>query len=159
MQRQRVLYANQITFVIVVITNVMAFPRPITNVNTFGSRLRHARTLRQLTQAELARACGLSQGAIGNYEADSRRSAKEVFRIAEVLGVEAAWLAMGTGPMERPATPRVSDSAVPPASAWPFPGIDPARVWALSREQRQMLAKALAGMMAALEDRAGDTSV
>src|SRR5690606_37191758 len=95
--------------VIVVITNVFAFHRPITNVNTFGNRLRYARSLRRLTQAELARACGLSQGAIGNYEADSRRSAKEIFRIAEALDVSAAWLAMGTGPMEVQEPARVAE--------------------------------------------------
>ncbi len=148
------LYARKITFVIVVITNVMEIPRPITNVNTLGSRLRHARTLRRLTQAELARACGLSQGAIGNYEADSRRSAKDVFRLAEVLGVEPAWLAMGTGPMERRPSHHVADEAGPPP--WPFPGIDPARIWALSAEQRRMLAKALEGMVASLEGAADD---
>lgn len=138
---------------IVVITNVWTFPRPITYVNTFGNRLRHVRTLRKLTQAELARACGLSQGAIGNYESDSRRSAKDVFRIAEVLEVEPAWLAMGTGPMERSGMPHVSDHVAPPP--WPFPGLDPDRIWALSPDQRQMLAAALAGMVAAMEKGSG----
>ncbi len=141
---------------IVVITNVFGFPRSITYVNTFGNRLRRARALRQLTQAELARACGLSQGAIGNYEADSRRSAKEIFRIAEALEVEPAWLAMGTGPMERRATPGVAESVPASDTAWPFPGIDPMRIWALTAEQRQMLSCALSGMVAALEDTDGN---
>ena len=153
------LYVNTNTFVIVVITNVFEFTRPITHVNTFGNRLRHARKLRKLTQAQLARACGLSQGAIGNYEADSRRSAKDVFRIAEALDVDPAWLAMGAGSMERPDIPRVTEHgalAMAPAP-WPFPGVDPAHVWALSPEQRQILASALAGMMAAMHDPGADS--
>lgn len=133
-----------------VITNVFTFARSITSVNTFGTRLRHARTLRRLTQKELARACGLSQGAIGNYETDSRRNPKDVFRIAEVLNVEPAWLAMGTGSMEPQIAPRVAD--LPSSNAaWPFPDIDPARIWALSAQQREILAKTLSGMISALE--------
>ena len=143
---------------IVVITNVFAFTRPITLVNTFGDRLRHARKLRKLTQAELARACGLSQGAIGNYETDSRRSAKNVFRIADVLNVDAAWLAMGTGPMERQAPQRLLEgpSFSTNTPAWPFPDIDPARIWSLSTQQREILGNALIGMIAAMEDGATD---
>jgi len=140
--------------VIAIITNVFVFHRSITFVNTFGNRLRHARTLRKLTQGELARACGLSQGAIGNYESDRRRSAKEVFRLAEALNVSAAWLAMGSGPMEPPRAPLVAeiDHAAMAAATWPFPGVDPARIWALSAEQRQVLAHALSGMIAAMDD-------
>lgn len=138
---------------IVIITNVFAFARSITNVNTFGSRLRHARQLRGLTQAQLARACGLSQGAIGNYESDSRRNAKEIFRIADALKVDAMWLAMGTGSMERPPALHVADTAEIRGreAAWPFPDLDPARIWALSEDQRRIIANALAGMVSALE--------
>jgi len=121
-------------------------------VNTFGDRLRQARTLRRLTQKELAQACGLSQGAIGNYESNSRRQAKEVFRIAEVLDVEPAWLAMGTGPMERQEPHHVAEATSPRRNAaWPFPGLDPERVWALAPEQREALTTALAGMVEAIE--------
>ena len=133
-----------------VITNVFVFARSITFVNTFGTRLRHARTLRQLTQKELARACGLSQGAIGNYESDSRRSPKDIFRLAEVLKVEPAWLAMGTGPMAQASVPPLADR--PSNTPWPFPGIDPVRIWALSAQQRQLLEQTLSGMIAALEN-------
>lgn len=149
------LYAKQNTYVIVDITNVLRFPRSITYVNTFGNRLRRARKLRKLTQAQLAQACGLSQGAIGNYEADSRRSAKEIFRIAEVLEVEPAWLAMGTGPMERQSAPQISEGSSS-AGAWPFPNLDPARIWALSAEQRLALGDALSAMVAAMEAQGAD---
>lgn len=145
------LYLELNTFVIVVITNVFVFGIPITFVNTFGSRLRHARALRQLTQQELADACGLSQGAIGNYETDSRRSPKDVFRMAEILHIEPAWLAMGTGPME-PAPQREVADVPASAIAWPFPGVDPERVWALHPRQRRKLAEALLSMLAALDE-------
>ncbi|NLC36241.1 MAG: helix-turn-helix transcriptional regulator [Alcaligenaceae bacterium] len=131
------------------------FTRSITIVNTFGTRLRYARTLRQLTQKELARLCGLSQGAIGNYETDSRRSPKDVFRIAEALNVEAAWLAMGTGSMEPATLRRIADTPSSGAS-WPFPGIDPERIWALSAQQREILESTLAGMLSVLEKRSPD---
>ena len=138
------------TFVIVVITNVFGFGVPITFVNTFGSRLRHARMLRRLTQKELADACGLSQGSIGNYESGSRRNPKDVFRIAEALNIEPAWLAMGTGPMEL--APMLLADVPASSIAWPFPGIDPERVWALQPGQRRKLADALLSMLAVLDE-------
>lgn len=127
------------------------FASSITLVDTFGTRLRYARTLRRLTQKELARACGLSQGAIGNYETDSRRSPKDIFRIADALKIDAAWLAMGTGVMEPRSAQRLEDF---PASSivWPFPEIDPARIWALSAQHRDILEKSLSGMLSALEE-------
>ncbi len=135
------------------ITNVFGFAVPITDVKTFGNRLRYARELRQLTQKELARACGLSQGAIGNYETDSRRNPKNVFRIAEALKVEPAWLAMGTGPMEIADSPRVSETLSSPAnSLWPLPGVEPVRIWALSAQKREQLAQAVSHMLAMLEN-------
>ena len=135
------------------ITNVFEIDGPITFVKTFGDRLRHARTLRKLTQKELARACGLSQGAIGNYEANSRRSAKDVFRLADALDVEPAWLAMGTGPMKRAPAQGVAEGRDPQVSqAWPFPEIDPQRIWALSAKQRDVLANAISGLLEAMEE-------
>lgn len=137
---------------ILVITNVFGINISITNVNSFGTRLRQARTLRQLTQKELAAACGLSQGAIGNYESNSRLNAKDIFRIAEVLNVEPAWLAMGTGPMDVFPRLKVADPATAGNSAWPLPGVDPERIWALPKGKRHKLAEALMVMLTALED-------
>ena len=137
---------------IVDITNVFGIEGPITFVKTFGDRLRHARKLRKLSQKELARACGLSQGAIGNYESNSRRSPKDVFRLADVLAVEPAWLAMGTGPIERTSTKSVSEE--PSASLshpWPFPEIDPQRIWALPAKQRDVLANAISSLLEVME--------
>ncbi|MFC3866660.1 helix-turn-helix domain-containing protein [Alcaligenes aquatilis] len=39
----------------------------------FSERLRHARQYRGLSQADLARLCGLTQSAISNYENGTRR--------------------------------------------------------------------------------------
>ena len=135
------------------ITNVFGFAIPITDVKTFGDRLRYARDLRQLTQKELARACGLSQGAIGNYETDSRRNPKNVFRLAEALKVEPAWLAMGTGPMEISEAPVVAEMMSSSAGKlWPLPGVEPVRIWALPAQKRELLAQAVSNMLTLLEE-------
>lgn len=112
---------------------------PITLVNNFGSRLRHVRLLRRLTQKALAEACGLSQGTIGNYETDSRRNPKDIFRIADALRIRPAWLARGTGPMELESMQRVGHLFS--GAVWPFPDVDPARIRALTAQQRKILEK------------------
>ncbi|HLU78721.1 MAG TPA: helix-turn-helix transcriptional regulator [Burkholderiaceae bacterium] len=125
----------------------------ITFVNTFGDRLRYARTLRKLSQAELAQACGVSQGTIGNYESGRRTRPQNIFRLAEVLEVSPAWLAMNTGPMELSSPSVFAEPPAPMVSTvWPLPGIDPARIWALSAQKREVLTQAVAGMLALLEE-------
>src|SRR3546814_13056461 len=114
-------------------TNVISLSYSITFVNEFADRLRHARQLRGLTQAALARACGLSQGAIANYEGKSRRTAKEIFKLADALRVSPVWLSRGFGLMEPNAPPAIAaaDASVkatgqPHATASrPFPSISP----------------------------------
>ncbi|CAM3397066.1 HTH cro/C1-type domain-containing protein [Bordetella sputigena] len=68
----------------------------------FSDRLRHARTLRGYTQAELARLAGLSQSAVASYESGERKSSRGLFKLAAALRIEAQWLDTGKGPMERP---------------------------------------------------------
>ncbi|TEA79124.1 helix-turn-helix domain-containing protein [Allopusillimonas ginsengisoli] len=122
----------------------------------FADRLRHARHLRGLSQSELARSCGLSQGAISNYESASRKTAKDVFRLAEALKVNAAWLGTGRGSMEPlPAAPdtgfsyRLSDPGLPPASQglWPFPSISSADFWALSPKERLVIEETVLSLL------------
>lgn len=60
-----------------------------------------------MTQAGLARAAGMSAGAIGNYEAGTREQPREVFKLALALDVDAEWLAKGVGD-QAPRTPRVT---------------------------------------------------
>jgi transcriptional regulator with XRE-family HTH domain len=141
------------------ITTVFEFNRSITDVNQFSDRLRHARKLRGLSQAQLAHACGLSQGAIANYESRARRHAKDIFRLAQALNVNAEWLGTGAGPIEpmaawpswtASAPHTLSDKLPEQRPAWPFANISPSVYWSLTDNERAMLEQALIGMLAAL---------
>lgn len=138
--------------------------RSITFVNDFSERLRHARTLRGLSQAALAKACGLSQSAIANYENKSRRNAKGIFKIADVLQVRAAWLGLGTGPMESvapdsaaPQSDRVADAELPDVtSRWVFKRVSPERLLALSEGDLLLLEDVVISLLDSMErNRAG----
>lgn len=79
-------------------TNVMQAPRVITDVTTLADRLKTERERLEMTQVDLARKSGVSQGTIGNLEAGLRKSARNLAQIAAALGVSALWLAEGRGP-------------------------------------------------------------
>lgn len=86
------------------LTHVMQHRDAITGVKahtpqTFGERLRWAREAKKLTQADLAKAVGLSPGAIGNYEAGDRDSSRKLAELSRALEVNALWLSSGTGPV------------------------------------------------------------
>ncbi|RFP19147.1 helix-turn-helix domain-containing protein [Duganella sp. BJB475] len=66
-------------------------------VNGLAERLAWARAQREWTQKELADLAGVSQSTIGNLESGVRDSARKITTIAKVLGVNATWLAEGTG--------------------------------------------------------------
>jgi transcriptional regulator with XRE-family HTH domain len=143
---------------------VLDLNRSITFVNDFSERLRHARTLRGLSQAALAKACGLSQSAIANYENKSRRNAKGIFKIADVLQVRAAWLGLGTGPMESvapdsaaPQSDRVADAELPDVtSRWVFKRVSPERLLALSEGDLLLLEDVVISLLDSMErNRAG----
>ena len=94
----------------------------ITGVNktqprTLGERLKFAREAAKISQIELAKRVKTSPGSIGNYESNTRRSAKKVAEIAAALGVRALWLESGTGPMKdssgTPALPHLSGEDLP----------------------------------------------
>ncbi|QDQ88180.1 helix-turn-helix domain-containing protein [Alcaligenaceae bacterium SJ-26] len=116
-------------------------------MNTFGSRLRHARKLRGLTQQQLARIAGLSQSAVGNYESDQRHSSRALIALASALNIDPRWLDSGRGtppgsqqppPLKEPETPYAAESWQA-TQLWPFPSIDPASLSALSQADRQIL--------------------
>lgn len=67
-----------------------------------GERLRSARTERELTRIELARAANLNPGTIAKIEGGGMAGVDTVEEIAEALRVSPAWLAYGTGPQETP---------------------------------------------------------
>lgn len=64
---------------------------------TLAERLKWARMNAGISQEELGRKAGVSQSTIGNLEAGTRSSARRLPQIAEVLGVDALWLAEGRG--------------------------------------------------------------
>ncbi len=108
-------------------------------MTTFAERLRQARLLRRCTQKSLAQACGLSQGAIGNYESGSRAcpSADILIRLTYALEVLPAWLGAGVGPM-------FSDGK----QDWPFDSIAFADYMKLSLAEKRQLEALLAAYIA-----------
>jgi len=67
-------------------------------VKTLAERLKHARDLRGLTQAELASRAGVKQTTIGNAEAGTRKQLQSLVAIARALDVDPDWLFDGNGP-------------------------------------------------------------
>ncbi|AOB32883.1 XRE family transcriptional regulator [Bordetella sp. H567] len=129
----------------------------------FSDRLRHIRSLRGYTQAELARLAGLSQSAVASYESGERKSSRGLFKLAAALGVEAQWLDTGKGPMERPA-----DVYAAPAGGhryaledgaqaafgearkeaeWPFPNIPRGRYESLTARDKRHLENMVAAFI------------
>lgn len=63
----------------------------------FEQRLRELRLRRDMSQADLAKALGVSAGTIGNYESGIRHPKSDFFqKLAEYFGVSEAWLRRGT---------------------------------------------------------------
>jgi transcriptional regulator with XRE-family HTH domain len=86
-------------------TNVIGCGCPITcvkpDLKTFAGRLKHAREKAGFeTQAALAKAAGMAQSAIANYESGTRKQPRNLLRLASTLGVSAVWLEFGTGDMQ-----------------------------------------------------------
>lgn len=74
----------------------------------FGRRLREARKERGLTQGQLARTLGMSQGTLSELEREAYSSTRGA-DLARELGVRAEWLLSGTGPKHEAGT-----AAAPP---------------------------------------------
>ncbi len=117
-------------------------------MDTFADRLRFARQHRKLSQGALARASGLSQGAISSYETGHRKSAKEIFKLAHILKVSPTWLSLGSGPMEAPpdstgmagSTKKLHDVDFTDfPGGWPFKELHEADYWALTEKQRRLI--------------------
>ncbi|MDN5842368.1 MAG: helix-turn-helix transcriptional regulator [Alcaligenaceae bacterium] len=124
-------------------------------MKTFASRLLRARHARGLSQKALARASGLSQSAIASYENGTRKSAKGIFRLAQVLQVDPAWLSMGLGKMEL--TPHQADPNIQYVSDadtvfWPFQAISPRDYQSLSLSDRQIIEAAVNAMVQSMRN-------
>jgi transcriptional regulator with XRE-family HTH domain len=74
---------------------------------TFAQRLRKAREIKGLSQAELARRLGLKAQAIQYLESDENNAlgSRHTARLAQELGVDAVWLGSGSGPMQPSGAP------------------------------------------------------
>ena len=65
-------------------------------MNTIGERIKSRRIELDLSQAELAQKSGMSTGAIGNYESETREP-KKTLALAKALEVTRDWLETGKG--------------------------------------------------------------
>lgn len=88
----------------------------ITGMNTLGSRIKHYRNIRGLSQRGLALACGWkSQSRVGNYEKDAREpNLDDIKKIAEVLKVNRADLLADDGAPEKIGSPSEKEYALIP---------------------------------------------
>jgi len=78
------------------LTSVKQEHAQITAVSTFQERLKAARIAAGFSsQAKLARAAGVSPGAVGNWEAGTREQPRDLLDLARVLRVSPEWLAKG----------------------------------------------------------------
>lgn len=72
------------------------FPVPASEPITIGERIRETRRKRGLSQVDLARAIGVTQPAVANWESGVHDPRRVVLaRIADTLDVSATWLANG----------------------------------------------------------------
>lgn len=111
-------------------------------MKTFGQRVRTARLQRGWTQNELAKASGLTQSAIGNYEKGWRTdpTSAALLKLASALNVTPEWLQQGSQqgrntPSLQTTDPRTHVQTRP----WPFTRIQPKEIEALSTVEKQLL--------------------
>jgi transcriptional regulator with XRE-family HTH domain len=69
----------------------------IVTAETMGDRIRVLRGARNLTQTKLAELCGVSRGAVAQWELGMVENIrlKAVLRLVEVLGTDVAYLVYG----------------------------------------------------------------
>lgn len=127
-------------------------------MKTFADRLRETRQKKQLSQEKLAKACGIAQGTIGNYETQVREKPEPdiLFCIARELGVSAEWLMEGTTPnyalpySHSTGTSTREEAVCNEGTDWPFPRIAPSAYRALSENDRQLVENAVISLMESL---------
>ena len=90
-------------------------------VSTFAARLREGLTIRNMTQAELARRTGLDKSSISrDLKNEYRGNQDAVYSIAHSLNVNEAWLMGYDVPMEREATATGDSKPSLPPGAMPI---------------------------------------
>lgn len=143
---------------IIVITKVITADCSITFVKTFADRLRETRQQKDISQEELAKACGIAQSTVGNYETLARKkpSGPVLIRMARTLGVTAEWLMEGDPApriylYEHPTSSQLRDEAVAGEKPyWPFSRIAPHDYWSLSQRERDLVENAVASLIKSL---------
>jgi transcriptional regulator with XRE-family HTH domain len=134
---------------------VFGFTSTICCVKHFSERLRHARQHRGLSQAGLARLCGLSQSAISNYENGTRRDAREILDLARALNVSVLWLRKGVGKMEFTDDTYLLSEPLdgPPIVSWPFRLFSVDEVVALAESERDLLDRTMRHLLDGMKPR------
>jgi transcriptional regulator with XRE-family HTH domain len=70
------------------------------SLKSLGERVAWARVKRELSQPQLAKRAGVSQGAIGNLESGTRKTSRSLVAIANALRASVEWLDSGKGNWE-----------------------------------------------------------
>lgn len=71
-------------------------------MKTLGERLKWARERKGISQEELGKAAGMTQGGVGHLEQDLRKTSRRIAQLAHALGVDPIWLAEGKGDPDTP---------------------------------------------------------
>lgn len=92
-------------------TNVSKQNNTIVFMSTLASRLKEARKDKKLSQEALSKLLGADHGSfVGNVESGRNKSFSKIVQAAEVLGVNALWLAEGKGPKSAKSLKTVMDA-------------------------------------------------
>lgn len=79
-----------------------------------GGRIKARRTDLGMTQGALAKNVGVSQATLSDLENNPTVQTRAIAKFAAVLGVNALWLAEGTGAMVSDGTNTIQPPAIPP---------------------------------------------
>lgn len=110
---------------------------------SIGDRIKQVRTDRKMSQADLAKKVGVSQGTIGHIEAGRNDSSRYLVKIAAVLRVRAEWLQTGRGQMD---------------SDWPLEGVTPEEWAALPEAEREEVCMIVRSKVARLSPKSTATA-
>ena len=127
----------------------MELARTITHVKSLADRLKFARELRDLTQGQLAAKAKCAQGTIGNVEAGTRKSMRNLVTVARALEVSAEWLSEGKGPAPQKKALGVEEPTRP-YRVWPF-SVDFDRYDRISPAQKALIDQSLRAAVEAWE--------
>lgn len=96
---------------------------------------------KNLTQEDLARAAGVTQSTIGNIEAGTRKSPRELLAIAGALGVDPLWLKTGkqTSAGSMPPNPPSQEKPEKSTPEWPIRSISAAQYAQLPRATQEQV--------------------